>query len=377
METPVEKQQVGPGIGLDYSVPAQGGFQQFTRVLPNNVSDYKANQLEGRVKAGKWITNHPTSQYIYGVKKDHPDLYMTQARRPTMRTKFYTNSPSGGDSRITDYTTTLNKGKQARPDTEQGAGYGQFNLTEYIYDNSGKLVQKEEFNSGPFNSPKGMPCIDFSLAPVGKTMKSHVPMPTQDLQSYNNIRETFKKGAAGYSEKLGFWECKDSTQGANRWDLIMGPATGSVPEGIPHQGKYVNYTDRGDVNPYVINVTGTTQTGGVWNPNSFQDQQKVTTKETTQYSFAGNPSGSNMKSYINTWSDLPKVTTQETTQFSHVGNPSGSNMKTYINTWDDDPKVTRKETTQFSHAGNAKGSVANNMDRGMYTGSDFFPISVK
>lgn len=372
-ETPVEKQRVGPGIGLDYSVPAAGGFQQFTRILPNNVSDYKANQLEGRVKGGKWFTEHPTSQYIHGVKKDKPDLYMTQARRPTMRTKFYNNAPEAGDSRITNYSIQATKGKQARTDTEQGAGFGQLDLQEYIYDGSGKLKpKKENFTNAPFATQDGkMPCIDFGQAPVGRIMGSQVPMPTQDLASFNNIRETFKKGAAGYTEKGGFWECTDSTQGANRWGIIMGPATGGVPNQESRQGKYVNFTDRGDVNPYVINTTGTAQAGGLWSPNNWQDQQKVTTKETTQFAYSGNPTGSNMKQYLNTWSDQPKVTTKETTEFSHAGNPSGSTMKQYLNTWSDQPKVTTKETTDFSHSGNPRGKTPMTMDRFQFTGHDY------
>lgn len=373
-ETPVEKQRVGPGIGLDYSVPAQGGFQQFTRILPNNVNDYKANQLEGRTNAGKWFTNHPTAQYIHGVKKDKPDLYMTQARRPTMKTKFYNNSPEAGDARITDYKLSLQRGKQARPDTEQGAGFGQFNLKEYVYDGSGNLAPKTEtFVSQSFQTENGkMPCIDFGIAPVGRTMGSIVPMPNQDLSSYNNIRETFKRGATQYNEKTGFIECLDSSQGANRWGLIMGPAQGGVPNQESRQGKYVNYTDRGDVNPFVINVTGTAVSGGQWSPNSWQDQQKVTTKETTEYAYTGNAVGSNMKQYINTWSDLPKVTTKETTDYSYASNPKGQ-QKSYENTWSDLPKVTRKETTDYSHAGNAASGNPNMADRFMYTGSDYFP----
>jgi hypothetical protein len=39
---------VGPGLGLDPSVPAQGGFQQLFRPMPNNVGAYKLTQLPGR-----------------------------------------------------------------------------------------------------------------------------------------------------------------------------------------------------------------------------------------------------------------------------------------------------------------------------------------
>ena len=48
-EKPVESIQVGPGIGLDYTSPASGGFHQYNRIMPNNISDYKSNQLENRI----------------------------------------------------------------------------------------------------------------------------------------------------------------------------------------------------------------------------------------------------------------------------------------------------------------------------------------
>ncbi len=62
-EQPFEKIIVGKGIGMDVSVPAAGGFHEFARVMPENVSDYKANQLPGMVASGKWVySNAPTSQ---------------------------------------------------------------------------------------------------------------------------------------------------------------------------------------------------------------------------------------------------------------------------------------------------------------------------
>ena len=45
---PSEKVMVGPGLGIDPSVPAQGGFQQLFRPMPNNVGAYKLTQLPGR-----------------------------------------------------------------------------------------------------------------------------------------------------------------------------------------------------------------------------------------------------------------------------------------------------------------------------------------
>lgn len=46
--SPIEKQLVGPGIGIDASVPAAGGYQQLLRVNPENVGAYRLTTLPGR-----------------------------------------------------------------------------------------------------------------------------------------------------------------------------------------------------------------------------------------------------------------------------------------------------------------------------------------
>jgi hypothetical protein len=74
-------------------IPAAGGFQQFTRVLPSNVSDYSANQLPGRVAGGKWIySNAPTSQQP--VLKNRPNGYYSLCQR----------GPAAGKSTMTAQT---------------------------------------------------------------------------------------------------------------------------------------------------------------------------------------------------------------------------------------------------------------------------------
>lgn len=50
--SPVEKQLVGPGIGVDASVPATGGYQQLLRINPENVGVHRLTTLPGRVNAG-------------------------------------------------------------------------------------------------------------------------------------------------------------------------------------------------------------------------------------------------------------------------------------------------------------------------------------
>jgi len=50
--SPIEKQMVGPGLGLAPEVPAAGGFHQQYRVMPTNVGEYKLTQLAGRTNHG-------------------------------------------------------------------------------------------------------------------------------------------------------------------------------------------------------------------------------------------------------------------------------------------------------------------------------------
>lgn len=52
---PVERQNVGPGLGVDANVPAIGGYQQLFRVNPTNVGEYRLHQLPG-------VMNHAADQ---------------------------------------------------------------------------------------------------------------------------------------------------------------------------------------------------------------------------------------------------------------------------------------------------------------------------
>lgn len=357
-EAPIEKINVGKGIALDYTTPASGGLHQFTRLLPNNVSDYKANQLEGRVTAGKWNVDHPTSQYVEGPILRNQKLEWSQAQRPTMQSKFYNNSPSADNNGTTNYSVTTLKGKQSRTDTEVSAGFGS--------------VEGDYIENFGINDPN---CVTYGSAPVGKVMGSHVPAQSQELQSYRNVRETFKRGAAGYKESRngndgGYWQNTDQEQGTNRFDISLMPAKGPTEAGINREGWYANYTDRGDINPYVINATGTVHTGGVWSPNSYGDNQKTTMKETTLYSYAGNVRGTT-NAQENKYPDQLKTTTKETTSFAYHGSPAGD-TKAHMNKYQDSVRTTTKETTDFAYSGNAGSVHSAHSDRFMYDGNTLF-----
>lgn len=54
--SPVEKQLVGPGLGVSANVPAVGGYQQTFRVNPVNVGEYRLTTLPGRTGPAVDIT---------------------------------------------------------------------------------------------------------------------------------------------------------------------------------------------------------------------------------------------------------------------------------------------------------------------------------
>ena len=54
--SPVEKQLVGPGLGVNSDVPATGGYQQMFRVNPVNVGEYRLTTLPGRTGPAHDIT---------------------------------------------------------------------------------------------------------------------------------------------------------------------------------------------------------------------------------------------------------------------------------------------------------------------------------
>lgn len=135
---PTEKIMVGPGIDLDPSIPASGGYHDFARVLPNNVNDYKMHQLEGRVISqgfqlgGQQPTAMPgvgiSDQQPYGVPNNKPTRFWAQPRLPTMTTKA--SSAITGDELRPNYDASFRPNNASR--NQINYGYG--TVTEKRYD---------------------------------------------------------------------------------------------------------------------------------------------------------------------------------------------------------------------------------------------------
>lgn len=63
---PTERVNVGPGLGLDPTVPAANGFHDPTRILPADLG-YKMNQFGGRVIVGRALQDKPTQNSTLGI----------------------------------------------------------------------------------------------------------------------------------------------------------------------------------------------------------------------------------------------------------------------------------------------------------------------
>ena len=79
---PMEKQYVGPGLGIGPAIPAMGGFQQLFRVLPNNVGAYKLTTLPGRSGPAGAMVSQPTAQQRVGFNKPEKTAFLPQRLPP-------------------------------------------------------------------------------------------------------------------------------------------------------------------------------------------------------------------------------------------------------------------------------------------------------
>jgi hypothetical protein len=126
-EQPIEKIHVGRGLAIGTEVPAAGGFQQYTRIVPDNISDYKANQLPGMVAGGKWLNNAPVSQQP--VMKNRPNAFYSMCQHGPM--------PTGGvikaESTRPDYSVVLKN--QNREFINYGFGTPLMQLNDYLETN--------------------------------------------------------------------------------------------------------------------------------------------------------------------------------------------------------------------------------------------------
>ena len=83
-ETPIQSQQVGPGINVGPDVVSTGGFQQHVRIMPQNLGNY--NQLSGRIIQGKAETEQYTQRFESLPENQNPRFFIRsdESFLPTM-----------------------------------------------------------------------------------------------------------------------------------------------------------------------------------------------------------------------------------------------------------------------------------------------------
>ena len=82
--SPIEKQLVGPGLGVTADTPAVGGYQQLFRVNPINVGAYKLTTLPGRSGPAADVTGG-RSAVVGELTHNKPETTaFLPSRRPTM-----------------------------------------------------------------------------------------------------------------------------------------------------------------------------------------------------------------------------------------------------------------------------------------------------
>ena len=77
---PFQQVRVGPGVGVDTSVPATDGFHSMYRVMPVDATGYKTNTLEGRVVPG--VSQISAREVDPAMESKVPQRFYTMERRP-------------------------------------------------------------------------------------------------------------------------------------------------------------------------------------------------------------------------------------------------------------------------------------------------------
>jgi hypothetical protein len=342
---PVEPEMVGPGLNIDPSIPASGGFHEFTRILPNNVNDYKANQLPGQVITGKYYSAGLPTAYpgigiegdktSPGVSKHKPNSFWDQTRYPTMTTKV--SFQGNLDYNIPQYQVDFKPNNAAREQISYGLG----NL-EYK-NNQNKFNQNQNNNQSL--------CVNEEISIGQGPLGAQIPLTGQRSETYMSQDNNVRSRSDCNSQPIG------------------NPERAAFGHGNIMANWYVNETDRGTVNPQNVmqmNLSAEKQGSAFW---TATDTAKTTMKETTDFAYEGNAQRSQDGYTFYTYADEPKTTTKSTTSYAYAGNTSrpkdGSKFWTFV----DEMPTTTKDTTQFAYVGDATRIIPSDTNRFMFMGN--------
>jgi hypothetical protein len=249
---PTEKIQVGPGLGVDPSVPAIGGFQQVYRVLPNNVGAYRLTQLPGRSgPAGDITGGAPAVVGLLGHNRPEKTAYLPD-RRPALPSRA---QGQGGALTGVEVRQEYEKGKRPTNRSETGLRTDTLSTAPAKSFVSGlQLSQDPTRNKGDLNDQQFQ----------------HVNNPSPGIHSFvgaygttaNDLRPADKRGNADRPGNAGRMNVRASP--LNQGGLLTQVRAESRPQpiqarngGWTQQYVPITYQDnndkKGNLNPYASN----------------------------------------------------------------------------------------------------------------------------
>lgn len=220
---PIERQRVGPGLGLGPNVPAAGGFHQYFRALPTNINEEKLTTLEGRPGPAAYFIKNGGAGGLGEVTHEAKD---TKAwYRPPAQTRA---AGQGGAITKPEGRPDFNKTKRSTNRQQTGmrrdtleSGPGQYNVyqpyaggphyTDKTLTRCSGLRAKEDRPGNPGrmnvrNSPVNAGGAMTNLRPES------VPFPVPPMSAgrfQNYVREDFYR----FDEKKG--KCNPMASGRN------------------------------------------------------------------------------------------------------------------------------------------------------------------
>ena len=273
---PVEKELVGPGLGVGPDVPAYGGYQQLFRVDPNNVGAYKLTTLPGRAgPAHSVIGGAPTLAGRVNHKAP-PKTAFLPTRRPEMAGRA-----QGQGGALTGVTVRSKYEKTKRPTNRSETTWRndglEFNPARSVVSAptmaENPTRNKGDLNDGQFNyNNQPVPGITnffggYLESPASQIMdQGHTNgqgYSTSQLEQYG-FRPSDRRGQKDREGNAGRMNVRAGplNQGGmvtavrtdcNKYDGRMGPANGGWTQNYVQDKYYQMNAYKGQENPYATN----------------------------------------------------------------------------------------------------------------------------
>lgn len=222
---PFTQVRVGPGLGVQPEVAAEGGFHPFLRVMPNNVGVYKTNPLPGQVVPGAALVARAESRDFVFDKKMPPKFWQ-EGRRPPEPTgdpyaglaapRARPEAPSRPYCAKTDH---VNPGDLRCPEP-CGYGYAPMNVTNATVTNGGP-------SSGvaSWGDPSDRALNNRTLTPAGQgtvagpASATHAPGMTieQFRMDEGRLEKLNRSGSTPFSSFTNFAPAVPTGTNVSQW----------------------------------------------------------------------------------------------------------------------------------------------------------------